>query len=72
MDAKLRKINSLGILGDVRQRLGADDENDETFDEEIISMSNTDIIGAYCGWQLGDKSWWHHMKNLFDKLEENN
>lgn len=54
---KLQVIDSLGILGSVRQRLGAEDENDESHDGQIVEMSASQIIAKHCGWELGDESW---------------
>ncbi|MDD2944933.1 MAG: hypothetical protein PHG15_03785 [Acinetobacter sp.] len=53
--AKLSKLKQLGILGDVRQALGADDEHDSSKDSRIISSTSEDIIGYYSQWNLGDK-----------------
>jgi hypothetical protein len=70
MDTNVEKLHSLRILGAIRQRLGAKNENDDTMDEEINSLPNTKIIELYCGWYLGDGSWWNDMKYYFDQLEK--
>ena len=64
---KLRELNKLGVI---RQRLGAEDAESESHDEEINSMTNSQLIEAWCGWYLGDGSWWMDMKRDFDKLEK--
>jgi len=70
MKSNVDKLADLGILGDVRQRLGADDENDTSKDEKINEMDNSRLIKEWCGWNLGDGSWWTIMKSYYDKLEE--
>jgi len=64
----IEKLRRLGILGKVRQ--GANDANDDTFDEDINEMDNSKLIEEYCGCVLGDGSWWLDMKYFFDKLQE--
>ena len=66
----IEKLKALGILGAVRQRQGADDQNDDTYDEDINEMDNSRLIEKWCGWHLGDGSWWTDMKYKFDKLVE--
>lgn len=63
------KLKQVGIIAAVRQRLGASDENDTSFDEKISTMSNHTMIRAYCGWHLGNGDWWDDMKDKFDNLE---
>jgi hypothetical protein len=70
MDTNVEKLRSLGILAAVRQRLGAKDKDDDIMDEEINTLSNTKLIELYCGWHLGDGTWWNDMKYYFDKLEK--
>lgn len=65
----IEKLDDLGILGDVRQRLGADDENDTQFDDRINGMPNKKLIALHCGWVLGDESWWNDFKYKFDELK---
>jgi hypothetical protein len=67
---KLSKLKRLGILGDVRQALGADSEHDESKDKKIISSSNEDIIGLYSQWHLGDKYWGKDFISKFKALEK--
>ena len=66
----VEKLEQIRILGEVRQRLGADDKNDEKYDDDINEMSNHNLIRAYTGWNLGDGSWWDSLKGMFDDLEE--
>lgn len=63
-------LMKLGMLGAVRQRLGAEDKDDTSYDEDILKMSNHDLVGSYCGWYLGDEGWWEKLKYKFDSLEE--
>jgi hypothetical protein len=64
------KLNRIGRLGDVRQRLGADSPEDESQDVRIEKMTNTDMIAKSVGWSLGDDNWWIDSKSDFDRLEE--
>jgi hypothetical protein len=66
----IKKLRRIGILGDVRQRLGAIDEKDDTLDDEINGLDNSKLIELHCGWKLGDGSWWTDFKQMFDTLEE--
>lgn len=66
----VEKLKHLGILGDVRQRLGASDINSIAYDFQISNMDNDTMIKQWCGWNLGDEGWWVKMKHLFDTLED--
>ena len=66
----VEKLKALGILGAVRQRQGAANQSDETYDENINEMDNLQLIEQYCGWYLGSGDWWIDMKYKFDKLVE--
>jgi hypothetical protein len=70
MKSNVEKLKKIGILGTVRKRLGADNEKDETYDESINEMDNSELIKQWCGWYLGDGNWWTTMKSDFDRLEE--
>lgn len=65
----VEKLTQLGIIGAVRQRLGADDENDEKMDNRINGMNNNQLIKHWTGWHLGDGEWWTQMKAYYDGLE---
>lgn len=66
----VEKLEKLGILGTLRMRLGASSEDDGSFNSEINSMSNNEIVRQYCAWYLGVGDWWDDMKKIFDQLEE--
>lgn len=66
----VEKLKIVGFLGEVRQRLNAKDAEDESRDIRINSMDNSELIATYCGWILGDKSWWIDLKYKFDYLEK--
>jgi|GEM_PF-1881565 len=66
----VEKLEDIGILGEIRQRLGAEDKLDESKDEKINNLSNHQLISAWCAWKIGDKFWWEKMKQMFDRLEE--
>jgi len=66
---KLKYI-SLTYLGDIRERLGAENRDDETYDDDINKMSNHRIVKEWCAWEIGDGNWWSSFKELFDDLEK--
>lgn len=65
----VEKLKQIGILGDVRQRLGAENESDDSMDDKVNRLTNSQLVGAWSGWNLGDESWWTDMKRYFYKLE---
>ena len=65
----VEKLTQLGIIGDVRQRYGAEQAADESKDEFINKQTNDDLMKAYCAWHLGYCSWWTEMKAYYDGLE---
>jgi hypothetical protein len=50
-------LHHAGMLGAIRQRLGAKHELDESFDAQINKMDTMGLMKAWCGWHLGDPSW---------------
>jgi len=66
----VEKLTRLGIIGHVRQRLGADDANDTRRDDLINKMNNSKLVEQWAGWYLGDGSWWTTMKGYYDELEK--
>lgn len=64
------KLESLGILGDIRKRLGAEDEYDISQDTKINNMTPHQLVKEWCAWQLGDGTWWTQMKHYFDVLKD--
>lgn len=50
------KLKSLGMLGDVRQRLGSNGANDSSLDEEINILSNTELVANFTAWHLGSEN----------------
>lgn len=66
----VEKLEGLGILGDVRERLGAKDGEDTLFDERINSMSARELIGEYTGWVLGSSSWADTILDIFAELSK--
>lgn len=64
-------LEDLCILGDIRERLGAKDENDTSFDDKINKMDANRIAAEYSAWSIGDSAWWYSLKNIFDELSKN-
>jgi hypothetical protein len=65
----VEKLTQLGIIGDVRQRYGAEQAADESKDKFINQEDHDSLIYAWAGWHLGDGSWWTTMKAYYDGLE---
>ena len=64
------RLKDLGILGDIRQRLGADNENDTSFDKDIDQMTADELMYAWAAWKLGYGDWWTDMKKKYDRLRK--
>lgn len=64
----LKRID-IKALGAIRQRLGADNENDTSYDDKIEKLTNSELMEKYIGWHLGDSWWWQNPKSIFDRLE---
>lgn len=62
-------LDNIGILGEIRQRLGCENENDTHKDKSINKMSANEIIKEYAAWQIGDGHWWTMLKSHFDAIE---
>jgi hypothetical protein len=62
------RLRDLGILGDIRQRLGAKDENDSSFDNQIDSMTADEIMSEWSACKLGSSEWWKDMNRKYNRL----
>ena len=67
---KIDTLASLGILGDIRQRLGAENPDDVSRDKVIEKMSPEDAVSTWCGWTLGDEGWGQKIIGLYKSLSE--
>lgn len=67
---KIEKIKNTGILGAVRQRMGADDENDTSKDNRIEQLSPEDCVAKWAGWYLGDESWATTIIHYYTELSK--
>jgi len=65
----VEKLKQIGILESIRMRLGAANGDDESRDGRINGMTNHQLVKEWCGWELGDGTWWTTMKSYFDQLE---
>ena len=63
--------NHIGILQDVRQRLGAKNEDDTSYDDIIAKMSAKEIMAKWCGWNLGDEGWANLIINIYENIKSN-
>lgn len=64
----VERLKDHGILGDVRQRLGAENDDDSLFDDKINEMTPDEIMYEWVGWKLGYGSWWHTFKSAYDRI----
>lgn len=64
MDTKI--LEEMGLLGDIRERLGAEDENDTSFDTHITNMNMKEAVAKWSAWSLGDESW---ANNIIDNYQ---
>jgi len=66
--SNIHELHVLGMLGDIRQRLGFDVE-DNSKDSEIDKMTADQLLREWSAFKLGYSDWWIDMKRSFDKLE---
>ena len=60
------KLDENRYLGEMRQRLGAEDENDTRFDGELLKLSPYNRVKLIVGWELGDANWTDTIKYWFE------
>jgi hypothetical protein len=65
---EIEKRCGISFLNDIRQRLGAD-ENDDSQDEEIETKSEEELVELYSGWNLGDNAWGEDFVEQFKNLK---
>lgn len=70
MKKNVEVLKELGILGDVRERIGLHPK-DASLDEAINKMTPDRIVEEWCGWEIGDTIWWTELKTIFDELTKN-
>jgi hypothetical protein len=68
MATQLDKLNQ-AVLGDIRQRLGAKDENDTSHDEQISRMSANEMFDEWCNWN-GLIDWGPDLRHTLDHLRK--
>lgn len=64
----ITKINKRK-LGEIRQRLGAENEYDQSYDDRISRMSPKEIVAKWCGWVLGDEDWGNEIVTFYEDLK---
>ena len=64
----IKKLKELGMLGNIRQRLGAEDENDTSMDERIMRMPLEKVVAVDSAWELGDEGWATNIINNYRAL----
>ena len=60
---------STSVLGDIRQRLGAEDEDCTSCDERINEMDARALTKEWCGWNLGDEEWGSQIIDMYEALK---
>jgi len=66
----IEKLKEIWILWDVRQRLWADNEDDDSRDHRLDDMDNKDLIAQWVWWNMWDESWAHSIINKYNILED--
>ena len=61
-------LDEMGKLGGVRLRMGAEDEEDESYDEAINKLSPQRVVEEYAAWVLGDAGWATDFIKMYLKL----
>lgn len=64
------RIVSPEMLSDLRERFGAENGKDTSFDEEIERRTMDSLMHEWCAWAIGDGQWWDIMKRRYDLLLE--
>lgn len=64
------KLSRIGILGDIRLRMGAYNQSDTSCDDEINELDNSQLIEEWFKWKLGDGSWWTDALEWYEQLNE--
>jgi len=67
---KIELLRELRILGDIRERLGANNEKDESRDATIESMDARELVATKYGWELGDNSWGYNIIDLYLEISK--
>ena len=62
-------LEELGILGDIRERLGAEDSEDTSFDKKINSMTPDELMSEWSAWVLGSYEWLD-MKQMHEVITQ--
>ncbi len=63
-------LDQEGVLGDIRQRLGASDEFDTSKDNKISRMDARELTAVCYGWELGDDTWGYSIIDLYENLKK--
>lgn len=66
----VEKLEELGMLGNVRQRLGAKDEDDTSQDEIINEMTNQELVERDSAWELGSEQWAADIIHNYNELNK--
>lgn len=65
-------LEDQGLLGDIRMRLGADNEKETKYDSQIMEMNAKELVAKYIGWNLGDESWATLAIGLYENIKQFN
>jgi hypothetical protein len=67
--SNVKKLEELGILGNIRLAAGANNQQDESLDCKINNLKSESLYAAYNHWKLGDSRWWIEMKEFYQQIK---
>ena len=66
----IEKLEKMGILGSIRQRVGAENESDESFDYRIVKIKKKRLVAEWVGFEIGDENWAYSIISKYETLKE--
>ncbi len=66
----IEKLEKMGILGSIRQRVGAENESDESFDYRIVNMGEKRLVAEWVGFEIGDENWAYSIISKYETLKD--
>lgn len=66
----IEKLKTIGILMDVRLRMGEYNEDEDSLDAKINTITNKELVAKWTVWNLGSESWGKTIIGLYEGLNE--
>ena len=63
-------LEHYGWIGDVRERMGASDENDTSKDDKINDLEPNEVVAKWVGWNLGDEMWCYTIIGMYEQIKQ--